>query len=145
MLQQLLGAHFCEGLPHTLIGPFRICGRMALWILQEGIYTTRTPSTGSATICTMETRRRKKDEELVTKMFLSFASIRAFLTFIQFVILGTFASWREIADSVMALDVVLLHIACYRPETLFKDVVPRNDLKLMTTDFVTHSSRPFSH
>jgi hypothetical protein len=78
------------------------------------------------------TRRRKKDEELETKInFL--ASIRAFLTFIQFVILGTLLLEGDYGFSNGSRRFSVAHCVLSTRKSLFKDAdtIPAlNDLKL---------------
>lgn len=78
--------------------------------LRRDLHKRRTPL--SATICTVQHERMNGDEERKIGNRIFFL-IRAFPTFIQFMILGTCSV--ENIYSVMA--VLPVHTACYRPES----------------------------
>lgn len=95
--------HCCESLSLSL--PF--CVRVDLFII-------RIQLTQAQSRLILFANEKDKAKNWKQNIFL----IRAFSTFIQFVILGTCS--EGIIYSVMA--VLPVHIACYRPELLFKDL-----------------------
>jgi hypothetical protein len=89
-----------------------LCMRVDLFCRERGFTNTHT----TVSRLFVRAEQYEKDIKLKQNIFLFF--IRAFFTFIQFMILGT--CYVGIMYSVMA--VLPVHIAsCYRPELLFKD------------------------